>query len=421
LDPNSDKFVALKRGKADEVDILGLHALDAKVPEGIAISLDGIRMRIFNSTQTLHHDGATLTAKWLPEGVAYEGGEQMCKVTLSGTNMWMGTATTVQDSYTTFLSMIRNAKRFVFIENQYFSSDFPSSSPECQHAHDRTSAVLYSGATNRVAEVLLDRIKHAALLKENFSVAIIFPLGTEPGSFYPNLRGAYCFEQTVEDFWKAHALESDWRDYLSFFFLANAVRVEKQFGGPAAAFYGIFTHTKAMVVDDEISYLGSANINDRSLLGRDAEVGITTWGGSFPKQLRETLLKHHAGPGFGKIDAARLVPSLRALAEGNAEELRKTMGISFPQGSFKDSRGTRQLFGMEDLLNQTPTQQAELPYPRSRVVAGGGGTSHFDWFLLPNVTRPPELRGLLFPWSRHIWGMPAVTQIAQIFSSEFNY
>lgn len=115
------------------------------------------------------------------------------------------------------------------------------------------------------------------------------------------------------------------------------------------------------------------------------------------------------------------MPSLRALAEGNAEELRKTMGISFPQGSFKDSRGTRQLFGMEDLLNQTPTQKAELPYPRSRVVAGGGGTSHFDWFLLPNVSRPPDLRGLLFPWSRHIWGMPAVTQIAQIFSSEFNY
>ncbi|CAE7639189.1 tdh [Symbiodinium necroappetens] len=152
LDPNADKFVVLKRGKADEVDIVGLHALDAQVPEEIAISLDGIRVRIFNSTQTLHHDGATLTARWLPEGVAYEGGEQMCKVTLSGTNMWMGTATTVQDSYTTFLSMIRNAKRFVFIENQYFSSDFPSSSPECQHAHDRTSAVLYSGATNRVAE-----------------------------------------------------------------------------------------------------------------------------------------------------------------------------------------------------------------------------------------------------------------------------
>ncbi|CAE7378255.1 PLPZETA2 [Symbiodinium natans] len=387
LDANADKFVRLRRGQAEEVDVVGLHALDAKVPGGITISMDGISMRVFNTTQTLHHDGSTLTAKWLPEG-AGEQGEQMCKVTLSGSNMWMGTSTIVQESYTVFLNMIRNAKRFVFIENQYFSSDFPSSSPECQHAH-QTSAVLYSGATNRVAEVLLDRIKHAALLKESFSVAIIFPLGTEPGSFYPNLRGAYCFEQTVEDFWKAHAIESDWREYFSFFFLANAVHVERPFGGPAAAFYGIFTHTKAIVVDDEISYVGSANINDRSLLGdRDAEVGITTWGGPFPKQLRETLMKHHTGDGFSEINPSRLVSSMKAVAEANAEELRHAMGISFPQGTFRDSRGARQLFGMEGLLNHTPTQDAELPYPRSRVVAGGGGVDHFDWFVVPNASRP---------------------------------
>lgn len=92
-----------------------------------------------------------------------------------------------------------------------------------------------------------------------------------------------------------------------------------------------------------------------------------------------------------------------AACQGNAEELRKTMGlsqsnmilpapamvscsstfpegISFPQGSFKDSRGwfnslqecavdvsagqrrgTRQLFGMEDLLNQTQKPQSKRP------------------------------------------------------------
>ena len=44
-------------------------------------------------------------------------------------------------------------------ENQYFSSDFPSASAECQHTHDPARAVLYSGAGNRLGEVLLDRIK----------------------------------------------------------------------------------------------------------------------------------------------------------------------------------------------------------------------------------------------------------------------
>ena len=44
-------------------------------------------------------------------------------------------------------------------ENQYFSSDFPSASAECQHTHDPARAVLYSGAGNRLGEVLLDHIK----------------------------------------------------------------------------------------------------------------------------------------------------------------------------------------------------------------------------------------------------------------------
>lgn len=51
-------------------------------------------------------------------------------------------------------------------ENQYFSSDFPSTSAECQHTHDPARAVLYSGAGNRIGEVLLDRIKRARPLKK---------------------------------------------------------------------------------------------------------------------------------------------------------------------------------------------------------------------------------------------------------------
>ncbi|CAJ1449795.1 unnamed protein product [Effrenium voratum] len=177
-----------------------------------------------------------------------------------------------------------------------------------------------------------------------------------------------------------------------------------------------------MIADDKIAYVGSANINDRSLLGdRDAEVGMTSWGGPFPRKLLETLLKHHLQEGFSKVNTSRFVASLLEVAQANAEELRQTMGISFPQGSISTDRGSRQLFGMEGLLNHAPTQDAEIPYPRSRVVAGGGGVDHFDWFKVQNASRPPQLKGLLFPWSRHIWGMPAMTQIAQIFSKELNY
>eukprot|EP00931_Biecheleriopsis_adriatica_P073474 TRINITY_DN47753_c0_g1_i1.p1 TRINITY_DN47753_c0_g1~~TRINITY_DN47753_c0_g1_i1.p1 ORF type:complete len:764 (-),score=140.67 TRINITY_DN47753_c0_g1_i1:52-2319(-) len=423
LDPNLQKSVSIESGQKHRVNVTGLRALDTTVPQEITILVNGISTTVKWTEQAhVDVDGGILKAEWLPEGLSPQDEEgQMCKVTLSGSSRWMGTGTVVRESYDEMLNMIRNAKRFVFIENQYFSTDFPSTSPECQHEHDRTRAVLYSGATNRVGEVLLDRLKRAAFLKEQFSVAFVLPLGTEPGSFYPNLRGAYCFEQTVEDFWKEHKFESDWRDYFSFFFIGNAVSVPTSMGGPGNAFYGIFTHTKAMVVDDEIAYIGSANINDRSLFGdRDAEVGLTVWNGTYPRQLRETLLASHLG-GAEKANLSRFTASLRDVAEANAEELRQTMGISFPQGSVTTVNGTRQLFGMEGLLNHAPNQAAVLEWPRSRVVAGGGGVDHFDWYVVPNAPRPPKLQGLLFPWSRQIWGMPKMTNIAQIFSNEFNY
>jgi len=425
LPANVNKLQVLKSGQTVQANVTGFQALDKTVPKKISITvnLQNLLVEWGKKAELKMPNGEVLTAEWLPEGLQPEDseGKQMCKVTLSGSQMWMGTQSVVKESYEMLLDSIRLAKKFIFIENQYFSTDFPATSTECQHQHDRTKAVLYSGATNRVGEVLMDRIKRAAFLKENFSAAYILPLGTEPGSFYPNARGAYCFEQALDDWWKANGIQSDRRDYFSFFFLANAVPVPTNMGGPGSAFYGIFTHTKATVVDDEIAYLGSANINDRSLDGdRDAEVGITVWNGSYPRLLREQLLKDHTGDA-ALPDTSRFTPSLRAIAEANAEELRQTMGISFPAGTVTNGSRTTQLFGMEGLLNHAPVGAAELKWPRSRVVAGGGGVDHFDWYVVPQALRHPRLHGLLFPWGRNIWGMPKMTNIAQIFSDEFNY
>lgn len=37
----------------------------------------------------------------------------------------------------------------------------------------------------------------------------------------------------------------------------------------------VYVHSKVMIIDDSIALIGSANINDRSLLGsRDSEVSV---------------------------------------------------------------------------------------------------------------------------------------------------
>ena len=461
METNQDIYVNLTVGQPLSVEITGLHALDKKVPAEVKFDVLGQSFSANEQVFTLPFYGSSIVAQWLPGGVTPKTSGQMCKLTLSGSNMWMGTSQVLTESLETYLEMIRNSKRFLYIENQYFSTDFPSASEECQHAHDPVRAVLYSGAGNRIGEVLLDRIKRAIFLKEDFSVAIVFPLSTEPGAFYPNLRGAYCFEEAVEDFCQKHKVPN-WRDYFSFFFLANAVEVPQEgFRSPTHtnAFYGIYTHTKVMIADDTIAYVGSANINDRSLLAhRDAELGVTSWGGSFPRTLRETLLKHHLQDGFRALDLGRFTSSLNQVAMQNAEELRETMGISFPEGTFKDSKGRDerncskcscsfgntmfsyfnfrthsndvsqkkqfnsfkhsvlphqreqlvchdcllpgkvvQLFGMEGLLNHAPLEKAAIPYPRSRVVAGGGAKDHFDWFKVQGP-RPPRLQGQERVW-----------------------
>jgi len=44
----------------------------------------------------------------------------------------------------------------------------------------------------------------------------------------------------------------------------------------------IYIHSKIMIIDDEIIICGSANINDRSLLGdRDSEIAVVTKGEDF--------------------------------------------------------------------------------------------------------------------------------------------
>lgn len=70
-------------------------------------------------------------------------------------------------------------------------------------------------------------------------------------------------------------------------------------------------HSKLMIVDDEVTIIGSANINDRSLLGRrDSELAVvvhdtdreksimdgrTYLAGRFAGALRRTLFREHLG------------------------------------------------------------------------------------------------------------------------------
>lgn len=59
-------------------------------------------------------------------------------------------------------------------------------------------------------------------------------------------------------------------DYISFYGLRNHARLNSE---PITEL--VYVHSKLMIVDDKTVICGSANINDRSLIGkRDSEIAV---------------------------------------------------------------------------------------------------------------------------------------------------
>ena len=96
------------------------------------------------------------------------------------------------------------------------------------------------------------------------------------------------------------------KDYIRFYGLRNHANLR---GNPVTEM--IYVHSKLMIVDDQTVIMGSANINDRSMVGnRDSELAVITQdtdtfkskmaGGDFnvakfAHSLRMSIFKEHSG------------------------------------------------------------------------------------------------------------------------------
>ena len=191
-------------------------------------------------------------------------GHCQCQVVRSA-GMWsLGLDKPEHSVHAAYLHLIAQAKHFIYIENQFF-----------------ISSTAGRPVKNQIAQALVERIKIAAALRENFKVIVMMPL--LPG-----------FEGRIEDssllrvqlYWEYQTicrgltsiyeqLKSDSNivnveDYISFYSLRNHGEIR---GLPVTEI--VYIHSKLMIVDDEFVIMGSANINDRSLLGKnDSEIAV---------------------------------------------------------------------------------------------------------------------------------------------------
>ncbi|XP_030893561.1 phospholipase D1 isoform X3 [Leptonychotes weddellii] len=164
-----------------------------------------------------------------------------------------------------YIHVIENSKHYIYIENQFFIS--------C--ADDK---VVF----NKIGDAIAQRILKAHRESRRYRVYVVVPLlpgfegdiSTGGGNalqaiMHFNYRTMCRGENSILGQLKAK-LGNQWINYISFCGLRTHAELE---GNLVTEL--IYVHSKLLIADDNTVIIGSANINDRSMLGkRDSEVAV---------------------------------------------------------------------------------------------------------------------------------------------------
>ena len=188
----------------------------------------------------------------------------------------IGLRTTEHSILEGYYKLIDNSKHYIYIENQFFVTK-----PYSEDERRNSGVSLQKLVENEIALHIRNRIELAFERKEKFRVYICIPL--LPG--FPGVPG----ENSTLDAILKHTLQSisrnkgysllellekkmgkEFDNYIYFFSLRNHSTLH---GVPISEL--IYVHSKLLIVDDQKVLIGSANINDRSMLGtRDSEFAV---------------------------------------------------------------------------------------------------------------------------------------------------
>ena len=234
-------------------------------------------------------------------------GSLRCTV-LRSIGPWSAGVETERSIQNAYLETIARAERFIYIENQYFiscveppdtnatpnntppatpsplssSSSSSLSSPSLPSSSSSSNSNSNDVIRNRIAQVLLDKICDHYQRKKPLRVVIVLPWHPEGSHEAPTtraimsyqyrtwIRGANSLLRTIVR--RCPGIEPEIDDWVSFYSLRTVGRLTTE---NKLACEQIYVHTKLLVVDDRFVILGSANINDRSMLGnRDSEIAV---------------------------------------------------------------------------------------------------------------------------------------------------
>ena len=179
------------------------------------------------------------------------------------------TENSIYDAYT---ELIRTSEHFIYIENQFFVTQSSTGT-----LNEFTSLVK-----NRIGAALVERILRAHREDKTFKVIIVMPLfpafeaavdRPEASSVRLIMQAQFASINKGPSSILGRLIQegiSAPEEYISFF----ALRTHDILSGSSVT-EQVYVHSKMAVFDDKYAIIGSANINDRSMIGlRDSEIAL---------------------------------------------------------------------------------------------------------------------------------------------------
>lgn len=219
------------------------------------------------------------------ENFKYKGDIQM----LRSIGQWSNRYVTERSIAYAYEDIIMNAQRHIYIENQFFITSFKEKSES-------------ENPCNILGKFILERIIKAYKNKEDFKVYILIPLlpAFEAELNSPNSSIQEIIKIQSESIIKSenslfkqlqtNGIEPS--DYVLILSLRKGVLKENRVASEL-----IYIHAKIIIADSERGIIGSANFNDRSMMGdRDSEMAVMIENSpEFFKDFQKKLLLEHLG------------------------------------------------------------------------------------------------------------------------------
>lgn len=261
----------------------------------------GAQMELALAMSELYHEKGGKVVK----PVADDTGSKHIQVLRSCGKWSMGTQTECS-IMNAWISAINAAESLIYIENQFFVSDMAGNDVQ-----------------NGIAKAICNRILLAHAQRKPLRVIITIPM--HPNGDYIHAMKARVVlhyqastikkcKTSLYQALKRQAPDINPDEYLGFFSLRNwGVLNNKVY------LEQIYVHDKLIIVDDRVLIIGSANVNDRSMLGsRDTEMalrmedsnllqvsmgGVSFNVGRLPHETRVKLMRQHlADPNADIVD-----------------------------------------------------------------------------------------------------------------------